>query len=52
MFESQEVMKALTMMAVALPTMFVVIVVFYLSTKALHRIFPGKPEADGSGEGS
>lgn len=51
MFQGPELTKALTMMAVALPTMFVVIVVFYLATKALHRIFPARPEAEGGQAG-
>jgi hypothetical protein len=44
------VTKALTLMAVALPTMTFVIVIFYVATKALHRIFPGVPEANGDGD--
>ena len=32
--------KALTMMAVALPTMFIVIGLFITATKALHKAFP------------
>jgi hypothetical protein len=39
------VAKSLTLMAVALPTMSFVIVIFYVATKALHRLFPGTPEA-------
>lgn len=38
--------SAITMMAVALPTMFFVIGVFILSTKALHAAFPAPVEAD------
>lgn len=41
------VSKAITMMGVALPTMFVVIVVFILATKALHKAFPAPAEAEG-----
>ncbi len=44
---SDAVAKSLTMMAVALPTMFFVIVVFYAATKALHKIFPAAPESEG-----
>ena len=36
--------KALTMMAVALPTMFLVIAVFMLATTALHKAFPAPVE--------
>lgn len=32
--------KALTMMAVALPTMFIVIGLFIVATKSLHKAFP------------
>ena len=32
--------KAITLMAVALPTMFAVIAVFIAATKALHAAFP------------
>ncbi|EAX48134.1 hypothetical protein TcarDRAFT_1681 [Thermosinus carboxydivorans Nor1] len=43
--------KALTMMAVALPTMFAVIGVFYLATKALHAAFPAvEDEEEGEDE--
>lgn len=38
------VVKALMMMGIALPTMFVVIIVFIVATKLLHKAFPGKPE--------
>ncbi len=54
MLGSPEVVKAATMMAVALPTMFAVIVVFYAATKALHRLFPApppEPEEDAAGAG-
>lgn len=36
--------KAVTMMTVALPTMFLVIGVFILATKALHAAFPAPVE--------
>ncbi|SDE73698.1 hypothetical protein [Sporomusa acidovorans] len=36
--------KAVTMMTVALPTMFAVIGVFILATKALHAAFPAPVE--------
>lgn len=39
--------SAITMLFVALPTMFFVIGVFILSTKALHAAFPAPVEADG-----
>ena len=39
-------MKAVTMMAVALPTMFVVIAVFIAATKALHAAFPAPAEEE------
>jgi hypothetical protein len=42
--------KALTMMAVALPTMFLVIAVFMLATTALHKAFPAPAEEDGDEE--
>ncbi|WP_371371549.1 hypothetical protein [Sporomusa aerivorans] len=36
--------KAITLMAVALPTMFAVIAVFIGATKALHAAFPAPVE--------
>jgi hypothetical protein len=45
-----DVLKALTMMGIALPTMFFVIFIIYISTKVLHKMFPAKPEADGDDE--
>lgn len=39
-------MKALTMMCIALPTMFCVILVFMLATKLLHKAFPVPLEDD------
>lgn len=39
--------KALTLMAVALPTMFAVIAVFIVATKALHKAFPATEEVEG-----
>jgi len=33
------VAKAIKMMAIALPTMFFVIAIFYVATKALHKAF-------------
>lgn len=36
--------NAITMMAVALPTMFIVIGVFIFATKALHNAFPAPVE--------
>ena len=42
--------KALTMMAIALPTMFAVIAVFMLATTALHKTFPAPPEEEGEDE--
>jgi hypothetical protein len=38
--------KALTMMAIALPTMFAVIIVFMLATTALHKAFPAPAEGE------
>ena len=38
--------KALTMMAIALPTMFLVIFVFMLATTALHKAFPAPAEGE------
>jgi len=38
--------KALTMMGVALPTMFGVILVFIFATKALHKAFPAPAEGE------
>lgn len=40
------VSAALTMMGVALPTMFVVIAIFILATKALHKAFPASAEGE------
>ena len=42
--------KALTMMAVALPTMFFVISVFMLATTALHKAFPAPAEEEENDE--
>lgn len=36
--------KAVTLMAIALPTMFAVIAVFIAATKALHAAFPAPVE--------
>lgn len=38
--------KALTMMAIALPTMFLVIAVFMVATTALHKAFPAEVEEE------
>ncbi|CVK20405.1 hypothetical protein [Sporomusa sphaeroides] len=38
--------KAITLMTVALPTMFAVIGVFIFATKALHAAFPAPVEED------
>ena len=38
--------KALTMMAIALPTMFLVILVFMGATTLLHKTFPAPPEEE------
>ncbi|MDF2573028.1 MAG: hypothetical protein K0R55_4632 [Sporomusa sp.] len=38
--------KAITMMAVALPTMFAVIGVFIAATKVLHAAFPAKEDEE------
>ncbi len=45
-----ETVKALTMMAIALPTMFAVIAVFMLATTVLHKTFPAPPEEEGGDE--
>ena len=45
-----ETVKALTMMAVALPTMFAVIAVFMMATTDLHKAFPAPPEEEGEEE--
>lgn len=42
--------KALTMMAIALPTMFFVIAVFMIATTALHKAFPAPVEEEGDDE--
>lgn len=38
------------MMAIALPTMFFVIGIFYVATKALHKAFPAPVEEEGEDE--
>jgi hypothetical protein len=43
--------KAVTMMFIALPTMFVVIGVFIVATKALHAAFPAPVEDDEGEDG-
>ena len=43
---SQATMNAITMMAVALPTMFLVIFVFMFATTALHKAFPAPAEGE------
>ncbi|WP_170233187.1 hypothetical protein [Sporomusa termitida] len=42
--------KALTLMAIALPTMFAVIGVFIFATKALHAAFPAPVEDEDEDE--
>ena len=42
--------NAITMMLVALPTMFVVIGIFIAATKALHSAFPAPIEEDDDGD--
>ena len=42
--------KALTMMAIALPTMFAVIAVFMMATTALHKAFPAPAEEEENDE--
>ena len=44
---SAATVKALTMMGIALPTMFAVILVFMFATKALHKAFPASEEDEG-----
>lgn len=43
---SQATMNAITMMAVALPTMFVVIIIFMFATTALHKAFPAPEDGE------
>jgi hypothetical protein len=38
--------KAITMLFIALPTMFAVIAVFIAATKALHAAFPAEEEVE------
>lgn len=40
--------KAVTMLLIALPTMFIVIAVFIAATKALHAAFPAEVEEEGA----
>jgi hypothetical protein len=40
------VAKAITMMAIALPTMFAVIAIFYVATKMLHKALPAEVEEE------
>jgi len=42
--------KAITMMVIALPTMFAVIAVFMLATTVLHKTFPAPPEEESGDE--
>jgi len=44
------VTKALKMMAIALPTMFGVIAIFYAATKILHAALPAPVEEDADEE--
>jgi hypothetical protein len=44
-------LKSLHMMAIALPTMFLVIGVFIGATKLLHKAFPASAEKGGDDEG-
>ncbi|AIF52591.1 hypothetical protein [Pelosinus sp. UFO1] len=39
-------LKAVTMMGIALPTMFVVIGIFMLATTLLHKAFPAGEDED------
>ena len=43
-------LKALTMMAIALPTMFAVILIFMAATTALHKTFPAPVEEESGDE--
>jgi len=43
---SQATSSAVTMLFVALPTMFIVIGVFIVATKALHSAFPAPVEEE------
>lgn len=40
------VAKAITMMGIALPTMFFVIAIFYVATKLLHKALPAPVEEE------
>ncbi|SEJ56886.1 hypothetical protein SAMN05660742_110127 [Propionispira arboris] len=40
------VLKSVTMMAIALPTMFIVIGVFMLATTLLHKAFPASDDEE------
>ena len=42
--------KALTMMGIALPTMFLVIAIFMVATTALHKAFPAPAEEESDEE--
>ena len=42
--------KAITLLLIALPTMFAVIGVFITATKALHKAFPASAEETDSGD--
>ncbi len=46
----QATMNAITMMAIALPTMFLVIFIFMFATTALHKAFPASAEGDDNGD--
>lgn len=43
---SDVTMKAVTMLLIALPTMFAVIAVFMIATTALHKAFPATEEGE------
>lgn len=47
MINYDALVRALQMMGIALPTMFLVILVFIAATKVLHKSFPAPAEEEG-----
>ena len=41
--------QALSLMGIALPTMFAVTLLFIFATKLLHKVFPGRPDREEDG---
>ncbi|HMM22817.1 MAG TPA: hypothetical protein PKA10_19025 [Selenomonadales bacterium] len=50
MMNYDALVKSLEMMGIALPTMFLVILVFIGATKMLHKAFPAPAEEEGEDE--